>query len=186
MGFYFTKKGRYNKKFYKKVIKRRKGVGGELRKYLFIGIILSMIILLFLQQKNHHSSPYHHYRKWYNQEIALVMDAKLKIINQKIKDKKVGVEDYENLAKTYEILHQKALNKKDSRPVHKQLILYLEKREQYHKGYANYYKNKDQLAKAKLNNIYDEGNTHYMLFLDELEKFANVKNEKFEYPFGLY
>jgi hypothetical protein len=150
-----------------------------------VGLICFIVLLLpFIKMTP--DSPYDQYRSWFDEEIAAEMDEQLKVINKKIKRKKIKVEDYSNLAKTYEDLLIKALEKNETNKAQQHLVEYLRLRTNYHLGYVEYFQTKDQLKKAQLNNIYDDGNVEYQLFLNDLEEFAKVHNEKFRYPFILY
>ncbi|WP_442598575.1 hypothetical protein [Neobacillus sp. D3-1R] len=147
-------------------------------------ILLCILCILFIKMKP--ISDYDQYRSWFDKEIAFEINHELKSINKKITKKEVMPKDYQHLATTYEKLYEQALKKEAANKAHPHLLKYLKERANYHHGYADYLKNKDQMVKAQLNNVYDEGNVEYQLFLDSLEKFAEKHYEKFDYPFILY
>jgi uncharacterized membrane protein YgaE (UPF0421/DUF939 family) len=157
-----------------------------MKKKHFIGMIIAILLIIFFIIFHFSGTSYDRYRHWYDTEISKEMNDSLRNLNKKINQKTVTAKDYQNVENSYEELYEKALNKNDKHTYHKHLTVFLKSRVQYYKGFATYFKTKKQMLKANLNNVYDDGNTEYQLFLAELEKFAKENKEKFQYPFDLY
>ncbi|HYK74651.1 MAG TPA: hypothetical protein VEV44_16270 [Pseudoneobacillus sp.] len=149
-------------------------------------VIIIIIFVLSLFVKMTPITPYDKYRNWFDKDIAFEINHQLKRINKKIVRKEVKPEDYVELAFIYEKLFKEAIKKETENEAHQHLILYLKYRKDYYIRYSKYLENRDQMVKAQLNNVYDDGNIEYQLFLDGIEKWSEKQNEKFEYQFILY